>query len=107
NGANPRASALTHSAPSRVLPDPRPPTTSQFGLTMPGRYCLPRACEIHSRLARTSCIGVRAACSQFLCEMSGKLDDLGVELVEDVGDISIPYHLFFGFCRVIPKPLAD
>lgn len=39
--------------------------------------------------------------------MSGEFDDLGVELVEDIGDIGIPYHLFFSFRCVVRKAFAD
>src|SRR5690606_2904365 len=101
NGPSPRASAFTHSAPSRVLPEPRPPTTSQLttgarpSSSNPSGYCASRACPTQASRSSFSRSGVSTRRDQLACKSLSQFDDAIVDAPEYGGQLFIAQFFFF------------
>src|SRR5688572_8104461 len=101
NGGSPRTSESTHSAPSLVFPEPRPPVTSQrSGMPRIG-YCSRRAKKTHAPSIKSAPSRPISFSNHCCCELLRKLDDAFVDPRKDRRPIVIRFDLlllgdFFG-----------
>src|SRR5690606_4515302 len=95
-GGKPRTNAFTHSAPSRVLPEPRPLITSQISRSLAATgYCACRACCRLSSSSRHTSSGLVSALpvhggGEFASELYGT----GIDKGERGGQFCIAFVLF-------------
>src|SRR5690606_13827060 len=100
-GGKPRTSALTHSAPSRVLPAPRPPSTSHVSWGSGSGYCLKRPCPTHSAAMSGACSLLMFSSHHLICELTGKCDHAVIEALECGG------HFFIGSVLLLLGALEE
>src|SRR6185312_16083057 len=81
-GENPRTRLFTHSAPRRVFPAPRPPTTSQVAGDEFSKYCSMRAFSSHSPAMLPSPSSLRFSAHQLPCVSLSQFDNSLVDALE-------------------------